>query len=230
MTDKDGGFDTKTFQVSVSPALDAVNDSATVIANSANNPINVLRQRHAVERDDHRSPKPDRHAVGPPQSARPASAAGRGISYTPPVDYVGGDTFTYTITDGAGHFDTATVTMTVQGSGTMDSRMFLEDAELHDLDGSFDVLFGKSPRPYDTSYVRLKSTSPGHIHLRAEINNNTNVNFDSTHYEPRVDDHHRAGHAGELRPRGRRLLQCRGSRPSPRPRRLRWRRIAGWTG
>ena len=63
----------------------------------------------------------------------------------------------------------------------MDSSMFLEDADLHDLDGSFDVLFGKSPRPYDTSHVRIKSTSPGHIHLRAEINNNTNVNFDAEH-------------------------------------------------
>ena len=63
----------------------------------------------------------------------------------------------------------------------MDSSMFLEDADLHDLDGSFDVLFGKSPRPYDTSHVRIKSTSPGHVHLRAEITNNTNVNFDAEH-------------------------------------------------
>ncbi len=64
----------------------------------------------------------------------------------------------------------------------MDSTMILEDVDLHNLDGSFDVLFSKSPRPYDTTYMRLKSTSPGHIHLRAEIHNNTNVNFDADHY------------------------------------------------
>ena len=71
-------------------------------------------------------------------------SGGPGISYTPPADYSGGDTFTYTITDGAGHFDTATVSITIQTSGTMDSSMILEDADLHNLDGSFDVLFGRA--------------------------------------------------------------------------------------
>ena len=181
VTDKDGSFDTKTFQVTVSPNVDAVNDNATVIANSANNPIDVLANDTPSGATITAVQSPT--AMGGTASAcATCVSGGPGVSYTPPADYSGGDTFTYTITDGAGHFDTATVSITIQTSGTMDSTMILEDADLHNLDGSFDVLFSKSPRPYDTTYMRLKSTSPGHIHLRAEIHNNTNVNFDADHY------------------------------------------------
>ena len=178
VTDKDGQFDSKTFQVTVSANVDAVDDSATVNANSGHNPINVLGNDTpsgatitAVQNPTMRT--------GTAVICGTCVSGGRGISYTPPNDYVGTDTFTYTITDNAGHFDTATVSITINATGQMDSSMILEDADLHDLDGSFDVLFQKSPRPYDTSYFRLKNTGPGHIHLRAEIHNNTNVNFDS---------------------------------------------------
>ena len=163
-------------------------------------------KRHAVEATITAVQSPT--AMGGTASAcATCVSGGPGVSYTPPADYSGGDTFTYTITDGAGHFDTATVSITIQASGTMDSTMILEDADLHDLDGSFDVLFGKSPRPYDTSLRPLKSTSPGHIHLRAEITQQHERQLRRRAHEPRIGDHHRAGHAGELRPRGRRLLQ-----------------------
>ena len=54
--------------------------------------------------------------------------------------------------------------------------MILEDANINDLKGSFNVLFGKSPKPNDNSAVRLKNTEPGHLHLTAKIYNHTNVN------------------------------------------------------
>src|SRR6185437_8051441 len=105
----------------------------------------------------------------------------QGVYYTPPVDFTGSDSFTYTITDGSSS-DTATVSISVNPSGTIDSQMFLEDADFKNIpDNSFDVLFAKSPKPYDTTYVRLKSTGPGNLHLDARIYNNTNVAFDSAH-------------------------------------------------
>ena len=215
VTDKDGQFDTKTFQVSVSPALDAVNDTASVIANSANNPINVL-QNDTPSNATITAVQSPTDLGGTASSCSTCVSGGPGISYTPPNDYVGGDTFTYTITDGAGHFDTATVTMTVQGSGTMDSSMFLEDADLHDLDGSFDVLFGKSPRPYDTSHVRIKSTSPGTHPPQGRDQQQHERQLRRRAHEPRIGGHHRAGHAGELRSRRRRLLQPEpGGQPGP---------------
>ncbi len=41
------------------------------------------------------------------------TGGGTGVSYTPAANYFGTDSFTYTICDGNGGTDTATVTMTV---------------------------------------------------------------------------------------------------------------------
>jgi hypothetical protein len=98
------------------------------------------------------------------------------IKYTPATDYVGPDGFDYTITDGAGHYSTAHVTISVQATGSLDSQMILEDSNINDLKGSFNVLFAKSPKPYDSTAVRLKNTEPGNLHLTARIFNHTNVN------------------------------------------------------
>jgi hypothetical protein len=102
--------------------------------------------------------------------------AGQAISYSPATDYVGPDGFDYTITDGHGNYATAHVSINVVATGSLDSQMILEDSNLNDQKGSFNVLFAKSPKPNDNLAMRLKNTEPGSLHLHAKIFNHTNVN------------------------------------------------------
>ena len=114
VTDDDGGPGCDTVAVVVSSAgnlpPDAVADTGTVRRNSTANILNVLSN----------DTDPDFNGVT--ISAFDAvSTAGGAVDcssqfwcyYTPPVDFVGTDTFTYTASDGQGGVDTATVTVTV---------------------------------------------------------------------------------------------------------------------
>ncbi len=94
----------------VDDPADLGNDTATVGEGSTDNVINVL----ANDSD------PDGEltvtAVGAAANGT-TSITGDGLSvvYTPDPDYIGEDTFTYTVTDPAGGTGTATVTVTVAG-------------------------------------------------------------------------------------------------------------------
>lgn len=184
-SDEDGGnsafSSARNLTIATPVALQANNDSATVTANSADNPIDVLFNDTPSNATIDSVQSPTEHG-GTAASCADCVSGGPGVRYTPPVDFTGSDSFTYEITDGNGNFDTATVSITVQASGSIDSKMFLEDADMQNLpNNSFDVLFNKSPKPYDTSWVRLKNTGPGNIHLDTRIYNNTNVAFDAAH-------------------------------------------------
>ena len=77
---------------------------------SGANPINVLANDTDPDTGDTRT------ITAITQGANGTVAitgGGTGLTYTPTADYVGPDTFTYTITDAAGSADTATVTVTV---------------------------------------------------------------------------------------------------------------------
>jgi hypothetical protein len=86
---------------------DAVDDAATFEVNSGLQTIAVL----ANDTD------PDADALtitGVTQGANGVVANnGSSVSYTPNANFIGTDTFTYTVDDGNGHTDTATVTVTV---------------------------------------------------------------------------------------------------------------------
>jgi len=85
----------------------AQDDSATVEMNSTDNAINVL----ANDSD------PDGDTLSVTAVSMPAhgsaAASATGVVYTPAADYVGADSFTYTISDGRGGNATATVHITV---------------------------------------------------------------------------------------------------------------------
>ena len=114
--------------------------------------------------DDERDDRPGRHGERLPRAERAAPA--QAISYTPATDYVGPDGFDYTITDGQWQLlDGARLHQRRSSTGSLDSQMILEDSNFNDQKGSFNVLFGKSPKPNDSTAVRLKNTEPGSLHL-----------------------------------------------------------------
>ncbi|MGH2463943.1 MAG: Ig-like domain-containing protein, partial [Candidatus Limnocylindrales bacterium] len=100
--------DTATLTVGNNPPV-ASDDSATVDENSGSSAIDVL----ANDGD----PDPDTLAVtavgNPPHGTATVDALGVGVHYTPDPTYSGADSFSYTISDGHGGTDSATVNVTV---------------------------------------------------------------------------------------------------------------------
>jgi DNA/RNA endonuclease G (NUC1) len=90
---------------------DAVNDSSTVAEDSGANSINVLSNDSDVDGDTLTVT-----AVTPGAHGSVAiTGGGTAVSYTPAANFFGSDSFTYTIGDGHGNSDTATVGVTVTG-------------------------------------------------------------------------------------------------------------------
>src|SRR6266705_5864899 len=88
---------------------DAVNDSATIAEDSGANSVDVLNNDSDVDGDTVM-------VTGVTQGAHGSvsiTGGGTGVSYTPAANFFGNDTFTYTIGDGHGNSDTATVQVTV---------------------------------------------------------------------------------------------------------------------
>jgi DNA/RNA endonuclease G (NUC1) len=88
---------------------DAVSDSSTIAEDSGANSINVLGNDSDVDGDT-------LTVTAVTQGARGSVAitgGGTGVSYTPAANFFGSDSFTYTIGDGQGNSDTATVNVTV---------------------------------------------------------------------------------------------------------------------
>ena len=114
VSDGDGGQDMITVNVNIAPQNDdpdAVDDTPTVNEQSVNNTLNVLG-------NDTDAPDTGETltitAVGTPDNGGVVTNTGTAITYTPDSAFIGTEVFTYTIGDGNGGFDTATVTVTVQ--------------------------------------------------------------------------------------------------------------------
>ncbi|MES2934667.1 MAG: Ig-like domain-containing protein [Pseudomonadota bacterium] len=84
----------------------AVNDSFAISGNSSNNLLNVLINDSDPDGDTLRIVSVQSPAHGT------ATVSGLRVSYTPTPGYIGGDQFTYTISDEKGLTSTATVTIT----------------------------------------------------------------------------------------------------------------------
>ena len=112
ISDGNGGSDTATVNVSVgnvNDAPDAADDSATVSEDSGANAIDVRgNDSFAPDADETLS------VTAVTQGANGSvTFTATGVSYTPNANYFGGDSFTYTISDGNGGSDSATVNVTV---------------------------------------------------------------------------------------------------------------------
>lgn len=114
VADGNGGTDTITVNVNIAPQNDdptANDDSYIVDEQSSGNVLNVLANDSIL---------PDSGetlsitAVGTPDNGGTAINNGTNIAYTPDPAFIGTEMFTYTISDGNGGTDTATVTVTVQ--------------------------------------------------------------------------------------------------------------------
>ena len=113
VSDGNGGTDTATVTVVVTPAPDApdaVNDTFSVAEDSAATPVNVLA-------NDTTAPDLGETltvtAVSQPSTGGSVALAGGVVSFTPAANFFGTTSFTYTVSDGNGGTDTATVTVTV---------------------------------------------------------------------------------------------------------------------
>lgn len=100
----------------------AVNDSATVVQDSANNVISVLTNDSDQEKN-----ALSIQSVGAPNQGGTAVVQNNTIIYTPAASFVGNEQFTYTISDGQGGTATATVivTVTAKDPGSSKKQLFL---------------------------------------------------------------------------------------------------------
>jgi len=126
--DEDSDFQNVGLTVdNVNDAPNAVDDSAAVDEDSSSNQINVLLNDN----------DPDGDALTIESVTQPshgtASHNGDFVYYTPTPGYVGSDSFTYTINDGNGEEDTATVSVTVT-----QTIFECNDGNDNDLDGATD--------------------------------------------------------------------------------------------
>ncbi|VAW31035.1 T1SS secreted agglutinin (RTX), partial [hydrothermal vent metagenome] len=117
ISDGNGGSNTATVTVSVSesPINDpptAVDDSDSVVEDSGTTQIDVLANDSDPDAGDTLSIS----AVGATDNGGTAVSNAGQIDYTPALNFVGTEVFTYTISDGNGGGDTATVTIDVGGS------------------------------------------------------------------------------------------------------------------
>ncbi|MDV7213490.1 beta strand repeat-containing protein, partial [Azotobacter beijerinckii] len=113
LSDGNGGTDTATVSVTVTPvndAPDAVNDSFTVAEDSGATVLNLLA-------NDSFAPDTGETltvtAVTQPAVGGSVTLVGGVVSFTPTANWNGTTSFTYTLSDGNGGTDTATVSVTV---------------------------------------------------------------------------------------------------------------------
>jgi len=112
ITDGSGSTDTATVYITITPVNDppnAIDDYASVPEDSTNNQIDVIANDNDIDGDNI-----DITSVTQPTHGTTTYTADY-VYYTPNTDYTGPDQFTYTISDGQGGTDTATVYITVGG-------------------------------------------------------------------------------------------------------------------
>jgi hypothetical protein len=135
ISDGRGGTATATVTVTISPVNDpptAVNNLVTVAQNSQDNALNVLANDTFAPDEGETLTIVD---VGTPSQGGTVEIAPDNLSliYTPAAGFLGNETISYTIDDGSGLTDTATVTVTVETPNNAptagaDTLEVLEDA------------------------------------------------------------------------------------------------------
>jgi hypothetical protein len=136
ISDGNGGTDTALVNVTVTGVNDppvANDDVATVAEDSVNNQLDVLLNDVDIDGDGLTIT-----GVSVPLHGSATFTADY-VFYTPDPDYVGADSFSYTISDGNGGTDSAIVSVTVSGvndppSAVADAAVVLEDSSGNQID------------------------------------------------------------------------------------------------
>ena len=158
ITDADGDTSTATVSLTINPANDdpvAVDDSAT-LSEDTSAVIDVLANDSDLDGDT-----VSLDSVTQPEHGTVVINADGTVTYTPDADYNGSDSFTYTISDGAGGTDTATVNLTVDPEN--DDPVAVDDNAVlaEDTAAVIDVLGNDTDLDGDT--ISLDSvTQPDH--------------------------------------------------------------------
>ncbi len=230
ITDGQGGTDTANVEVTVTPLNDvpnAVNDSL-VTSEDQMGSLNVRTNDVDIDGDTllvtTLTPAASHGTV--------ACLGGGGCSYTPVTDYSGPDSFQYTISDGHGGTDTATVNITVLPENNAPVADDDAISTLEDNAGSTNVLVGDTDVDGDTT-ERLHAFADGdardrlvrsgrrlHVHAERELQRAGLLRLHGPGRPRQVGhrDGQRHGAPGQRRPgRGQRLpLDRRGNRRAGR--------------
>ncbi len=163
ISDGHGGTDTATVSITVTPVNDqpdAINDALTTAENTAGQ-VNVLTNDTDVDGDSLTVT-----TLTPTAAHGTVSCTAGGLcTYTPATDYDGPDSFTYSISDGHGGTDTATVNVTVTPSVPTNTPPVADDETLttpEDVAGSVNVLVGDTDANGDTLTVTSPNPTAAH--------------------------------------------------------------------
>lgn len=156
ISDGKGGFANGAVSVTVTStnqAPTAVNDSQTAQKNT-----NLTFDPRGNDTDANGDPLTITAKSTPAHGSLSIVSSGSQLSYTPTTNYVGTDSFTYTISDGRGGTSTATVSMFVNGApvATNDSKVAQKDIAL-----TFDPRTNDTDPNSDTLTIISRST-PAH--------------------------------------------------------------------
>ncbi|MGH3019669.1 MAG: Ig-like domain-containing protein [Gaiellaceae bacterium] len=160
ITDGQGGTDTANVEVTVTPVNDLPNavDDSLVTSEDQMGSLNVRTNDVDIDGDTllvtTLSPAASHGTV--------ACLGGGGCSYTPVADYSGPDSFQYTISDGHGGTDTATVNITVTPENTPPVADDDAISTLEDTAGATNVLVGDSDVDGDTLSVSTSAPTAAH--------------------------------------------------------------------
>lgn len=167
VSDNNGGSDSATVSItvtSINSAPNAVNDSYSVDEDSGSNSLDVLSN----------DSDPDGDAIsviGVTQGANgTVSFNTSSVNYTPIGDFFGADSFSYTINDGKGGTDTATVSVTV--TNINDAPLANADqvtVEQNSNSNIIDVLANDSD-PDEDSLILQSVVQPAHGTVTIEAN------------------------------------------------------------
>lgn len=115
VTDADGAVDTATVNLTVNPvptnyAPDAANDTTTVNQDST---LSIAVLANDSDTEDSSFTNSNLSIDANPSNGTVSINTDGTIAYTPDANYIGADSFTYTLTDSGGETDTATVNISV---------------------------------------------------------------------------------------------------------------------
>ena len=160
ITDGQGGTDTANVDVTVTPVNDVPNavDDSLVTSEDQMGSLNVRTNDVDIDGDTllvtTLTPAASHGTV--------ACLGGGGCSYTPVADYSGPDSFQYTISDGHGGTDTATVNITVTPENTPPVADDDAISTLEDNAGATNVLVGDTDVDGDTLSVSTSAPTAAH--------------------------------------------------------------------